>query len=171
MDAAHALTAVYVVDFNDVPPSNGFRPWIEALVQAGITGGCGTNPPTYCPGQNVTRGQMAVFLLRGMHGGAYQPPAATGMFADVPVIHAFARWIEELAGEGITVGCAASPPQYCPGSSVTRGQMAVARWIEELAREGITGGCSTSPAQYCPDAPVTRGQMAVFLARTFNLPM
>ena len=202
MDADHTLTAVYgPAWFADVPPSQIFWRWIEALVEAGITGGCGTSPPTYCPDESLSRAQLAVFLLRGVNGAGYQPPAATGtLFMDVPVSHAFAPWIEELARRGITGGCASSPPRYCPEAIVTRGQMAVlllrakhgaeyqppeatglfadvpvddpiARWIEQLSREGVTGGCSTSPLQYCSGDAVTRGQMAVFLVRAFSLPL
>ena len=113
----------------DVPPDHPFFPWIHALIEAGITGGCGTNPLRYCPDPAVTRGQMAVFLLRGIHGSGYAPPAATGRFDDVPVTgptpHPLRDWIEQLAQEGITAGCSASPPRYCPDASVTRGQMAV----------------------------------------------
>jgi hypothetical protein len=184
--------------FVDVPSTNPFFPWIEALVAAGITSGCAVNPPQYCPDSGVTRAEMAVFLLRGIHGAAYQPPSATGLFADVPLGQTFAAWIEELAREGVTGGCAVTPLQYCPDGGVTRGQMAVfllrarhgatydppaptgmftdvpasqpfAKWIEQLARERITGGCGATT--YCPDATVTRGQMAVFLVRAFNLPM
>jgi copper-binding protein NosD len=186
--------------FVDVPTNHPFFQWIDALVNARITAGCSTNPPQYCPDAGVTRSQMAVFLLRGIHGADYHPPPATGMFADVPTTLTFADWIEELAREGITSGCSVSPPQYCPGAGVTRGQMAVfllrakhgagydpppatgmftdvplshpfVEWIEQLAREGITGGCSVSPPQYCPEVGVTRGQMAVFLVRAFNLPL
>ena len=57
------------------------------------------------------------------HGTAYQPPAATGLFADVPVDDPFARLIEQLAREGITGGC--GPTTFCPGAIVTRAQMAV----------------------------------------------
>jgi hypothetical protein len=64
-----------------------------------------------------------VFLLRAKHGAAYQPPDPTGMFTDVPVASGLARWIEQLAREGITGGC--GPSLYCPGNAVTRGQMAV----------------------------------------------
>jgi len=46
--------------FNDVPVSNPFCPWIQELVNRGITSGCGGG--NYCPGNPVTRGQMAVFL-------------------------------------------------------------------------------------------------------------
>jgi hypothetical protein len=112
--------------FADVPATHPFAAWIEQLGREGITGGCSTSPPQYCPAAGVTRGQMAVFLLRAKHGAGYQPPAATGaMFTDVPVTHPFATWIEQLAREGITGGCAASPLQYCPDATVTRGQMAV----------------------------------------------
>lgn len=111
--------------FADVPVASPAAPWIEQLAREAITSGCGANPPTYCPSAAVTRGQMAVFLLRAKYGAAYQPPAATGMFADVPVDHPLARWIERLAQEGITGGCATNPARYCPDAGVTRGQMAV----------------------------------------------
>ncbi len=89
--------------FADVP-FDGFA-WaqIEAIYTAGITGGCGSG--NYCPNNSVTRAQMAVFLLRGIHGSAYTPPPATGtMFADVPASLSTAAWIEQLANEGITSG-------------------------------------------------------------------
>ena len=193
---------VAIPTFGDVPQSHPFFAWIEALVRAGITAGCSTSPPQYCPDVAVERDEMAVLLLRGIHGAAYSPPPATGtMFADVPQSHPFARWIEQLAREGITGGCASSPPRYCPDGNTTRGQMAVfmlrarhgatyspppatgtmfadvaqshpfARWIEQLAREGITGGCASNPSRFCPDGLVTRGQMAVFAVRAFDLPL
>lgn len=37
---------------------------IERLFQRGITAGCGTSPLRYCPDSNVTRREMAVFLIR-----------------------------------------------------------------------------------------------------------
>ena len=46
-------------------------------------------------------------------------------FNDVPTSHIFFRWIEALAAAGITTGCSAAPPLYCPDDPVTRGQMAV----------------------------------------------
>ena len=53
--------------FNDVPVGHPQRQFIEALVGAGITGGCGGG--NYCPDAPVTRGQMAVFLAAalGLH--------------------------------------------------------------------------------------------------------
>ncbi len=183
--------------FVDVPPSHSVWQYIERLYNAGITGGCSLVPLMYCPENTVTRAQMAVFLLRGIHGSDYIPPAvgdSTG-FVDVPTNHPVAAWIKQLAAEGITGGC--SNGNYCPDATVTRAQMAVfllrskytsaytpppangdftdvpvdhlmAAWIEQLAVEGITGGCRAGV--YCPDGNVTRAQMAVFLVRTFNLP-
>jgi hypothetical protein len=182
--------------FIDVPLSYWANGFIERLYNAGVTGGCSTNPLMFCPETVVTRAQMAVFLLRGEHGSTYTPPTAVGnVFGDVPASYWAAAWIEALAAEGVTGGCGNG--NYCPGIVVTRAQMAVfllraehgntyipptatgvfadvptthwaAAWIEQLAAEGITGGCGSG--NYCPETPVTRAQMAVFLVGTFNLP-
>jgi hypothetical protein len=186
--------------FADVAPTHPFWPWIEALVRAGITAGCASAPPAYCPAETVSRAQMAVFLLRGIHGAGHTPPPPDGTFADVPSANPFAAWIEELFAENITGGCATGPLRFCPGQAVSRDQMAVfllraihgaayqpppavgtfadvpvahplAAWIEQLVREGVSAGCAASPARYCPGDPVTRGQMAVFLVRAFQLPL
>jgi hypothetical protein len=53
--------------FTDVPVGHPFHRFVEALVAAGITAGCGGG--NYCPDAPVTRGQMAVFLSAalGLH--------------------------------------------------------------------------------------------------------
>ena len=110
--------------FADVPPGTLQADFIEQLFHDGITAGCSASPMLYCPSANVTRDQMAVFLLRAEHGPSYVPPAATGtVFADVPANAPFAAFIEQLAAEGITAGCGGG--NYCPGSPVTRSNMAV----------------------------------------------
>jgi hypothetical protein len=53
------------------------------------------------------------------------PAPATASFNDVPTTHPFFQFIEALKASGITGGCQASPPLYCPDNPVTRGQMAV----------------------------------------------
>lgn len=186
------------VDFLDVPPTDPFHDFVDSIARNGVSAGCGSGD--FCPTDYVLRSQMAVFLLRGEHGSAYVPPAAVGIFSDVPSSNPFAPWIEELYKEGITGGCSTNPLMYCPNDVVTRATMAAlllrakhgssyqpppniagifgdvpasnpfARWIEELYHEGITGGCSTNPLMYCPDDPVNRAQMAVFLVATFSLP-
>jgi S-layer homology domain len=54
-----------VPTFLDVPPSSAFYPFVEALVARGVTVGCGDG--RYCPTSPVTRGQMAVFLVRAFN--------------------------------------------------------------------------------------------------------
>jgi hypothetical protein len=90
-----------------VPCSHQFAAWIEQLFLEGITGGCGGND--FCPDLPVTRAQMAVFLLKMEHGGAYVPPSCQPQFADVHCPSLYAAWIEQLYEEHITAGCAGPP--------------------------------------------------------------
>jgi hypothetical protein len=48
--------------FSDVPASSPFCPYIEELFRRGITGGCA--PGLFCPGNPVSRQQMAVFIVK-----------------------------------------------------------------------------------------------------------
>jgi uncharacterized protein (DUF1800 family) len=196
-DPPSVLTKGWFADFLDVPQASPYHAPVETIIRDGITSGCGGG--NYCPTSPVTRGQMAVFLLRAGHDAGYVPPPETGtVFGDVPVGSAFAPWIEQLYAEGITGGClAGSPPLYCPTASVTRGQMAA--FLLKIYHgtsytpPAATGVFSDVPVSmplapwieemarlsitsgcgtglYCPNNPVTRGQMAVFLAKTFHRP-
>jgi len=110
-------------------------------------------------------------------------------FLDVPGSHPYHAFVEKLVRHQVTIGCGSG--DYCPGTSVTRSQMAVfllrshdgltytppacvtpafadvpcssvfAPWVDELFTRGVSGGCGGG--NYCPDDPVTRAQMAVFL--------
>jgi hypothetical protein len=51
-------------DFADVPTNHPFFQFVEALYHAGITAGCGGG--NFCPDNPLTRGQMAVFLAKGL---------------------------------------------------------------------------------------------------------
>lgn len=111
-----------VQSFDDVPTGLMGYPFIEDFAQRGITLGCSTSPPLYCPAATVTREQMAIFVMRAL--GIFDPPApAFQSFQDVPMRSYAHRFIEAFYARGITAGCSAG--FYCPGSSVTRGQMAV----------------------------------------------
>ena len=193
---AGSLAKAWLADFNDVPGTDLFHDSVESLIRAGVTVGCGFG--FYCGDQPVTRAQMAVFLLRSKFGAGYVPPPATGtVFTDVPATAFAADYIEELTAQGITVGC--GDGRFCPGSFVTRAQMAAfllrallgpgytpptatgifgdvlpnafaADYIEDLYGRGITAGCSAAPLLYCPTRQNTRSQMAAFLVATFALP-
>ncbi len=108
--------------FADVPLSSPAAPWVEDLARREFAGGCG--PGVFCPDDNVTRAQAAVFIVRAKHGASYFPPPATGtMFSDVVPSSPSARWIEELSRETKISGCDAV--RYCPERAITRGETAV----------------------------------------------
>lgn len=181
-----------------------YQPWVERLVNAGITSGCmsrivdfnGVTDFTYryyCPESPVTRAQMAVFLLKAINGSSYSPPDVVATFPDTAG-HWAEDWIEALKSTGVTGGF--PDGTYRPETSVSRAQMAVfllkaihgssyeppnvpptfsdtaghwaEDWIEALRAAGITGGFPDGT--YRPEEVVTRGQMAVFLVKAFGLP-
>jgi glucose/arabinose dehydrogenase len=108
--------------FGDVPCSDPHAPWINELARRGVTAGCGGG--NYCPGDSVTRSQMAVFLLTTLEGAGYTPPPCPpSAFNDVPSGSPFCPWIKEIAARGITAGCGGSA--FCTETPVTRGQMSV----------------------------------------------
>ena len=188
------LVKGWVSDFLDVPESQQFHSFVTTLVSNAITVGVGGG--LYGVDQPTLRQQMAVFLMKALHGLCYvPPPCTTQVFTDVPCSSTFAPWINELVAEGITGGCGTGT--YCPADPVKRQQMAVlllktfeglgytppacvtatfgdvpcdspfAPWIDELVARGITGGCGGG--LYCPLNAATRGQMAVFVVKTFSL--
>ena len=192
--------AITTATFADVPVTYWAWSFVERLYNAGITGGCATSPTlAYCPDATVTRAQMAVFLLKSMHGAGFNPPLvgdSTG-FGDVATSHWAAPWIKQLALEGITGGCGNG--NYCPEAPVTRAQMAVFLlkakngsgytppligdgsgftdvpdnyWAAVWIKQLAADGITggCGAGIYCPESPVTRAQMAVFIVKTFILP-
>ncbi|HEV2846719.1 MAG TPA: S-layer homology domain-containing protein [Thermoanaerobaculia bacterium] len=184
--------------FLDVQSSHPFWRYIEAVENAGFTTGCVS--AQYCPDNLITRSEMAVFLVRGIHGSGFTPPPATGrVFFDVPASYWAASWIEQLYADGITTGCRAG--LFCPDQNILRSEMAAflvrakygrnfqpppatgavfqdvpasywaAAHIEKIFNDGITTGCAANPRRYCPENLVHRDEMAAFLARTFGLPI
>jgi len=185
--------------FEDVPTTYWAWSWIERLFHAGVTNGCSTIPLLYCPDNNVTRAEMAKFLLIAKQGFGYTPPAvgtSTG-FADVDTSYWAAAWIKQLAAEGITTGCGGG--NYCPDINVTRDEMAkfllvalhgsgytpptvgmstgftdVATdyWAAAWIKQLAAEGITTGcgGGNYCPNGNVTRAEMAKFLVDAFNLP-
>ncbi len=95
--------------------------WIEELYDTGMTGGYSDS--TYRPENQVTRAEIAVFLLKAKHGNTYTPPAPSGRsFSDVAG-HWAESWIEQLAAEGITSGYLDGT--FKPDRMVTWAEMAV----------------------------------------------
>jgi hypothetical protein len=105
--------------FTDTTGS-GFEADIDALYSSRITTGCDALDATrFCPDDPVTRGEMAVFLVRALD----LPPADSAFTdaADSP----YEPEIGALAAAGITRGCDPyDNGRFCPADPVTRSQMA-----------------------------------------------
>ncbi len=193
------ISLVMAVLLATLPPGGSFidddgsvhEGGIEAIAEAGITTGC--NPPAndrYCPGQTVSRGQMAAFIARAL--GLAAP--TDDLFVDDDD-HVFESAINRIGAAGITVGC--NPPandRFCPDQGMTRGEMAAMLTrafdypsapadrfadddgslfegaIDRIAAAGVTLGCNP-PAndRFCPETRITRDQMATFLTRALGL--
>jgi len=159
------------LSFSDVTAADSFRDYISAIACAGITQGCGSG--NYCPSQNVTREQMAAFIVRADKG---EPPAdyctnpsyGGNQFNDVSSSDNFCPYIRELQQLGITDGC--GPGDYCPLDYVTRDEMAAflvratqvaaGQGPEAFTCNGGAAGASVSCATTTPyfsDVPTTDG--------------
>ncbi len=190
----------HITSFRDVSGLNPYWKAVEGIYAAGITGGCSPGPDLYyCPAASVDRAQMAVFLLRGIHGASYNPPPMGGStgFTDVPVSHWAAAWIKQFAAEGMTTGCGSG--LFCPNLPVDRAQMAVFllrakhgssyvppamgsttgftdvptdHWAAPWIKQLAAEGITSGcgPGLFCPATPVSREQMAVFISNTFTIP-
>ena len=139
-------TATIFTDVTD--PSAYFFNATNLMYTYGITNGCSALPLEYCPNEDTTRGQMAVFLVRGALGGDNFTYSPAPYFTDVPTTYLFFKWIQKLKELGITNGCTATT--YCPDDNVTRGQMAA---FIIRARYGPTATFNYPPAPYFTDVP------------------
>jgi hypothetical protein len=111
--------------FDDVPLFEWFAKWATGLWDDGYTSGCGTNPLIYCPLLGHTRTEGTVFYLRMLHGSAFVPPTAQGIFADVDPGFWGAKWIEAAFNAGLIPACETSPQlKFCPDDPLTRAMAA-----------------------------------------------
>ena len=120
MGLVPALHTPKLPTFTDVAQTHPFYKFIEAAARGGVMSGCA--PGQFCSETPITRGEMAVAVIKSL--GVTDPPApATPSFSDVPPSSPQYRYIEEMYRRGITSGCASG--RYCPDSTLTRGQAAV----------------------------------------------
>jgi len=190
LSAGGRVNAAKTLDNRFIDTSSSvFHETAKWLAEQNITEGC--NPPQnhrYCPGDNVSRGQMAVFFAR-----AFDLPGTGQDFFDDDDGLFYEAAANRMAAGGITVGC--GPDSYCGERDISRGEMAamlaralslppagVDRFIDDegsvfegainkIAAAGITVGCNP-PAndRFCPAKRVTRGEMAAFIKRALELP-
>ena len=110
---------VGVSRFVDVDAGGWEASYVERLAELGVTLGCGSGPPRFCPDGVVTRAQMASFLVRAFGLGDASP---AGFVDTAGGVHAGS--IDRLAAAGVTAGCRLEPLRFCPRDEVTRAQMA-----------------------------------------------
>lgn len=165
--------------------SNPHRDNIDRLFISGVTKGCGQGQ--YCSARALARDEMASFLARVQN----LDQTGSSSFSDVGAT-AHTGAIAALQEAGITNGCNGGG-EYCPKSSVTRGEMAsfLARSlgldetgratdfsdvgaaythsgaIQSLKEAGITNG--HKDGTYRPQDKLSRAEMASFLVRAFDL--
>jgi hypothetical protein len=110
--------------FTDVPAEHPLFPYVQKLRDLGITAGCtGTE---FCPSLNVTRSQMATFIVRArlsIRSGQTFTFVSTPFFSDVPSSDQYFSFVQKMKELGITSGCTGT--EYCGTGETTRGQMAV----------------------------------------------
>jgi hypothetical protein len=110
--------------FADVPVNHPQFRYIQKMKQLGVTDGC--TATTYCPGDPVTRGQMAVFIIRlklGLNSPLQFSYQSTPYFTDIQPGHLFFAYIQKMRDLGITLGCTAA--SYCGDDFNTLGQISV----------------------------------------------
>ncbi len=143
--------------FSDVPISDGAYRFVENIFHNGITAGCGGGK--YCPNQNVTRWQMAVFLATSLLGPGVPVPVSgtvpsvgsysctsggNSLFADVSPTDGTCPSIHYIYARGITAGCGGG--KYCPNGKVTRDQMAVFLATAMVGPSGTVPTSGTVPS-------------------------
>jgi len=102
--------------FKDVMPDHPFSGEVLGLSDLGITAGC--TQELFCPAGELSRGEMAAFLVRAL---GLEPAESDNPFVDDDDSF-FESEIETLYASGITTGCSAT--MFCPSDMVTREQMA-----------------------------------------------
>lgn len=109
-----------VPTFVDVPAGAWYSGFVERLVEQKITVGYGDG--RFGPNDLVTRGAMAVFLVRAL--GEQPVTTFSGVFADVAAGAYYSGHVERIAQLEITRGCDTDPLRYCPNGAVNRAEMA-----------------------------------------------
>jgi hypothetical protein len=158
--------------FGDVTPNESFFDAANLMFLAGVTTGClaGSTPQTrsFCPNENVTREEMAAFIVRAVTGTTTPTIYnTTPYFTDVPTTNLFFPHIQKLRDLGITTGCATG--LFCPTDTIPRWEMAIFMVRARLALYGATFPTATTP--YFADVPTNvegNGVPFPFIQRSYE---
>jgi hypothetical protein len=124
-DFSYSLTP----HFSDVLSGHWAFKYVQKMYDEGITTGYADG--TYRTATNVTRGQMAAFIIRALFGDDFDYETMP-YFTDVPETHWAFKYVQKMYDEGITTGY--TDGTYRPSQNVNRAQMAafIARAFLEL---------------------------------------
>jgi len=186
-----AVRKKYTGFFPDVSDNNTFKDFIYALAGDGVVKGFPDG--LFRPEQNVTRGELAKFVVNGFGISTTSPIPESGYFSDVPQGNVFSSYIDTLASMNIISGFP-EDGTFRPQQNVTRGELA--KFIAnagnyDLNKYGNTQSFSDvnssntfysfintlkgyevingfEDGTFKPDTPVTRGELAKFIVNGFD---
>lgn len=150
------VIAGQATSFADVMRTHWAYGYIEALYRGGFISGCQIEPKRlFCVNDGLTRAQIAVFVLRGVHGATYTPTQPTAItFSDTPLSHWGAKWAKPFFEEGYTAGCGTTPSLiFCPDVGHLREEWPV--YMERMLH-GVTFAPPTPTTQHYTDVLVDR---------------
>ncbi|MGA3025586.1 MAG: BACON domain-containing carbohydrate-binding protein [Bryobacteraceae bacterium] len=173
----HQLTVTQYLtsaQFSDVPSSATYYDAANLMFEYGVTTGCEQSSDAstrlYCPDDNVTRQEMAAFIVRAVTGttnpSIYYP---TPYFQDVPASNPFFPHIQKLMDLGITTGCSQNPPLFCPTDTIPRWEMAIFMIRARLMLYGAAFSFTAEP--YFSDVPTnveSNGMPFRFIQRSYE---
>lgn len=136
--------------FSDIGPTDPACPAVHYLAALNVATGC--TATAFCPTPNVTRGEMALFMARGV--------VAPGGGAAVPL-----TYTDPITARSYS--CSAGAPNLF-FTDVTATDL-YCKHVHYLWAKGIIDGCGGT--LYCPAGQMRRDEMAKFLSNSFSLPL
>ena len=123
--------------------------------------GTGNGTISFAGSSNVGTPQLAYITFANQRVGVMQGGSPSSqVFNDVPPSDPYFDYVSLMSTYGITAGCQASPPLYCPNTPVTRAQMAV------FVVAGLNLALGTSltypPTAYFQDVPSTGAPDSIY---------
>jgi hypothetical protein len=142
--------------------------YIETMYRRGYTKGCSDTTDgqrRFCPGRTLTRGEMAVFIIRAKMNSVF-PTVTSGAFTTVTCQPAGTTIPLGQTGDlfGLFNGC--SP--YFSDVPATHPYFSFIQKMRELRiSNGTALSTPTVNGTYSPESNITRGELMVFLVRGF----
>jgi hypothetical protein len=186
--ASARLDGTFEPFFWDVRPSTPYYAEIQSLRAAGLTSGCASAPPTFCPDDPLKRVAAAILAARAF--GVSPEPAGPAIFDDLASGDPGFGEVQALAKMGAIAGCSAT--SFCPNAAIERRALAATlaklsapppgpagvfgdldpadpatASIEALAALSRVDGCGGG--LFCPTAPAPRGAGAAWIVRSANV--